>query len=244
MKKENREIVISMTDFHVPYNDIRCNDVSIKFAKLLQPKIIILHEVIDFYTLSRFDKDPKRKLQLQDDIDKTHEILKKIRLACPNSRIIMVQSNHDRRFEKYLNSKAEELSQLRVLKFEKLLGLKELNIEYRESFEFRGVLFKHGSVVRRYSGYSAKAEFDREGMSTVTGHTHRLGMSFRRLRGGEFVSIESGCQCELNPEYIEGTADWQQGVSIIAFEKNKKHFYPTVVPVVNYEIMWGKTTIK
>lgn len=243
MKEEKREIILSMTDFHVPYNDEKCNEVSFKFAKLINPKIIIIHEVIDFYSLSRFDKDPKRKLELQEDIDKTIKLLKKLRHYCPNTRIIMLESNHDKRLTKFLNSKAEELSYLRCLKFEELLKLNELNIEYKKSFEFRGVLFKHGDIVRKYSGYTAKAEFDKEGLSTATGHTHRLSSVFRTLRGGKYVSMESGCQCDLNPDYIEGTADWQQGCAIIAFQKGKKHFYPTVVPIISHKIMWGSKTI-
>lgn len=243
IRKEKRELIVSLTDFHVPYNSKEVNEVSFAFCKLVQPHIIIIHEVMDFYQLSKFDRDPKRKLELQDDLDKSVTLLRRLRQYCPDTRIIMLESNHDRRLKKYLAVRAEELAYLRCLDLKELLHLPELKIEYRKSFVFRGVLFKHGEIVRKFASYTAKNEFEKEGMSIVSGHSHRLGTHFRRLRGGEYVAMESGCQCDLNPDYIDGTADWQNGLSVVGFKHNSKHFYPTVVPIIDGQILWGSKTI-
>jgi len=77
---------------------------------------------------------------------------------------------------KYLRSKAEELSDLRCMKLKELLELDKFNIEFKKTFTFRKVLFKHGNIVRQHSSYSAKAEMDKEGTSGASGHTHRLGI--------------------------------------------------------------------
>ena len=244
MRKEERDMILTLSDFHVPFNNPKVNEVSFRFARLLKPKIIIIHEVIDFYSLSKFDKDPKRKLELQDDIDAAVGLLKKLRKYCPTTMIVMLKSNHDKRLQKFLNSKAEELSYLRVLQFKSLLKLQELNIEYRDNLIFRGVLFKHGDIVRKFSGYSAKGEFDKEGMSSATGHVHRLALTYRTLRGGKYMSMECGCQCDLKPDYIEGTADWQNGCGIVSFKRNSDRFYATPILVVDGKIMWGSRTIE
>jgi len=192
--------------------------------------------------LSRFDKDPNRKLKLQDDLDIAISIMTKIRSMFPDIKIVMVQGNHDKRWQKYLNNHAEELCYLDVLQIEKLLKLNELKIEYKGNYVFRNVLFKHGNIVRKYSGYTARAELDKEGMSGCSGHTHRLSAHFKTLRGGKYVWLETGCLCDLHPEYIEGTANWQQGVGGFMFKRGSKHFYPFLVPIVDNEIIWGNKT--
>lgn len=220
----------------------RVVNLQIAFCREEQPEIIVLHELHDFYAISRYDKDPARAHNLQEEIDIVNQYLRKLRKYCPNSRMILLNSNHLDRLRKYLWSKAPELNSLRALKIEKLLELDKLNIEYREHFLYKKVLFKHGNVVRKFSGYSARGEFEKEGTSGCSGHTHRLGVYFHRLRGGEYAWVESGCACRLDAEYIEGIANWQHGFSVFAFDKNSNHFYPSAVPIINYRLDWGGKT--
>jgi len=236
------EIILKMSDIHVPYHDEKALNVTLKLAKHIQPKILILDEVVDFYSISKYNKDPNRKMALQDDLDLAHEIRTKIRKTLPKTKIIELESNHNKRLEKYLNSRAEELKNLRCLKIEKLMRLSELDISYKEDFIFRDVLFKHGDKIRPDSSYTAKAEFLQEGMSGASGHTHRLGMHFKTQRGGKYVWLEGGCLCQTTDiEFIEGTANWQQGVCMFMFKNNSKYFQPKVVPIIDYEILWGKS---
>lgn len=243
IRKHNRDVILRMGDFHIPYQDDSAVEVALKFAEFLQPKILVLDEMIDFYSVSKYNKDPDRKLDMQSDIDDTVELLTRIRKAVPRTEIVMVKSNHDERLRKYLYSKAEELSKLKCLQFENLLELDRFGISYEPDYLYRKVLFKHGNVVRKDSSYTAKAEFYKEGTSGVSGHTHRLGVYYKSLRGGKYVWLEGGCLCDCEDvEYVEGTANWQQGVAVVAFKKNSSHFYPTVVPIINYTILWGKRT--
>jgi len=240
------ERILKLSDFHVPFHDKKTIAVALKFAKKVNPKILIIDELMDFYSISKFNKDPKRKLSLQKDLNTSKGLLQMIRKTLPNARIIMVESNHDKRLKKYLRSTAEELSDLDCLKLEELLGLDDFNIEYKKMFIFRKVLFKHGSIVRQHSAYSAKAEMDKEGTSGVSGHTHRLSMYFKTLRGGKYVWIEGGCLCSVKcgEEYVDGTANWQQGLSMFTFKDGKRRFHPEVIPIVDREILWGGESFK
>lgn len=241
--KEEREIVLRVGDVHYPYHDKRAVNLAFKFAQFLQPKVIILDEWIDFYALSKYNKDPSRKNDLQKDIDGTCVLLTWLRNMCPNTIMIMVESNHDKRLRTYLRTRAEELDNLRCLQFPELLRLNELNIEYRKSFIYKSFLWKHGSIIRKHSGMTAKGELEKEGMSGCSGHSHRLSLFFKTLRGGKFVWVESGCLCDTEDvEYIDGTADWLQGMSLVSFKKDSEHYYPAVVPIIDYEILWGKRT--
>ena len=242
IKKVQLDTIVNLPDWHYPYHHKKALPLSFEITKTLKPGTIVIHECIDFYSLSRFDKDPQRKLQLQDDLDGTIEWMAKLRLMFPKQRIIMVESNHDKRLKKYLCSKAEELSQLRCLRMEELLCLEKLRIEYKQFFIFKNILFKHGSIVRKHSAYTAKGELEREGMSGGSGHTHRLGVHFKTLRGGKFVWIEGGCLCDpLKAEYIDGTADWQNAVTGFDSIKGKSRFYPFIIPIIGGKACFGKT---
>jgi len=236
LKTANRFNIVSLTDWHVPFEDGKAINAVFKFCKKIQPEIIIVHEIHDFYSLSRFDKDPSRINNLQDELDRANEYLAILRGICPKSRIILLNSNHLDRLRKYLWRQAVELSSLRSLKLSNLLELEKNNIEYGgDMFIYKKFLFKHGDIVRKFSSYTAKAEFDKEGMSGCSGHSHRLGKLYTTKRGGKYVWVESGCLCDLKPEYIMGVADWQHGFSLISFKGNS--FYATPIPILaDYDI--------
>jgi len=240
---EEREPVVSLNDFHIPFHDDQAIDVALKFVKHLNPYRIVIHELMDWYSLSRFDKDPNRKMDINKNKILAIEYLQKIRDRFPNTKIVMIQGNHDKRLTKFLRNRAEELHNLEELRLQSLLHLSELNIEYKEVYTFRNVLFKHGELVRKYSAYTARAELEKEGVSGCSGHTHRLGAHFKTLRGGGYVWLETGCLCDpKQAEYIEGTANWQQGLGGFIFKKNSKHFYPFLIPIIDGEIIWGNKT--
>jgi hypothetical protein len=234
---EGRFNIVSLGDWHVPFHDAKSLKGAFDWCKKVQPDILVLHELHDFYAISRFDKNPNRQASLQDEIDIVTGYLTELRGLCPASRMILLESNHSDRLRRYLWSKAPALACLRVLEIEGLLELQKNSIEYMEYFIHQKFLFKHGDVVSKESGMTARRELAREGMSGVSGHTHRLGAHYRRNRGGEYVWLENGCICDLNPEYIKGTADWQQGFSLVSFEsRTKKTFFATNVPLVNHEV--------
>jgi len=241
---KNRDVVMSLNDLHIPFQDDTAIKVAFKFAKYIDPKIVVLHEWLDFYSISKFDKDPERINDLQKDINEMRKYLNALSKMLPKARMIMVKGNHDARLEKFKRSKAPELHCLDVLKIQNLFGLADYNIEYRDDFTFQGVLCKHGSIIRKYSAYTAKGELVDEGVSGMSGHTHRLGMHFETNRGGKYVWLETGCLCDMNPEYIDGIPNWQQGLGMFCFQPNSKHFYPCIVPIIDHEIIWGSETFK
>lgn len=238
-KSLKKEKVVVLTDWHVPFEDAKIIELELEFCKNEQPDIIIFHELHDFYAVSKYDKDPKRALDLQLEIDVVNRWMQKFRAACPHTRFILLDSNHLDRLRRYIWNQAQGLGTLRALEIEKLLELDKFKIEFKETFTYKNVLFKHGDIVRKFSSYSAKGEFEKEGMSGSSGHTHRLGMYFHRVRGGEYVWVETGCGCNLNAEYIKGIANWQHGFAVFDFEKEGNYFYPCIVPIVNYKFMWG-----
>ena len=197
--------IIKLNDAHVPFDDKRAIQAAFEFCEKIQPNIIITDEWMDFYELSRFVKDPTKATgyTLHDARIKTWKWFKEINKICPNARRIHLNANHPKRLQKYLWRNAPELTGCPEFELENFMEFKEYNIEYVDYFTFRNFLFKHGNRIHKYSGYTSKNEFESEGMSGASGHSHRLGQHYRTLRGGEYTWIECGCLCDLNMEYME-----------------------------------------
>jgi len=241
VSKNKKEKVVVLSDWHVPFEDKKIIELELAFCKEEQPDIIIFHELHDFYPISSFEKNPERLDDLQREIDLVNVYLERFRKACPKSRFILLDSNHLDRLRKFIWKMAPAFNGVRALKIQNLLELSKFKVEFKKEFMYHSVLFKHGNIVRKFSSYTAKGEWEKEGTSGCSGHTHRLGIFFHTDRSGSHVWVETGCGCQLDAEYINGIANWQHGFAVFGFDKSG-HFYPTVVPIVNYRIDWGNKT--
>jgi len=211
--------IVSLTDAHIPFEDKAAIREAFDYCQDLQPNIIILHELHDFYSLSRFDKDPSRIDSLQSELDQVVGYLDELRGRCPASRIILLKSNHLDRLKRYLWSQAQALSSIRALEIPALLELRQFDIEYVDCFIYQGCLFKHGNLVSKDAGMTARREMQAEGMSGVSGHTHRLSIVYHRTREASRLWIENGCLCSMDAEYLDGRVpNWQHGFSIVQFD--------------------------
>jgi predicted phosphodiesterase len=217
--------VIFVGDTHAPFEDKRAVDLACQIITDEAPDILVhLGDLVDFYSISRFEKDPNRRLLLQDELEAAAYTLGQLDQAVSTkTRKILFRGNHEVRIDKYIHGHAPALAGLDRLKIPNLLGLKSLGWEYvKHDLElFPEFLIKHGEIVRQNAGYSARGEMDRAWMSGISGHTHRLALfSYmpRRAYLKEQQSpfwIENGCLCTLAPEYMEGNGNWQQGFTIL-----------------------------
>jgi len=208
---------VYLPDYHGTFGDKQAAECAVHFMRLHKPELVIIGgDVVDFYQLSRFDKNPERALDLQDDLDAGHDFCNLVRHHAKNASILALQGNHEARMTRWLWSRGAELLKLRGMNVPSLLRLSDLNIRYVESGvqQFRKLTFKHGTRVRSMSGVTAWAELESEGTSGVSGHTHRIGEVSRTNRGGTYKWVEAGCLCSLKPEYMPGQVpDWQQGLA-------------------------------
>ena len=237
VSKRNNEKVLFVSDIHAPFQDNRAIRAIISFGKWLKPdKVIFIGDVIDFYAVSKFNKDPVRAMRLQNEIDEAHSILKIFRWEFPNVGMIYLEGNHEARLKKYLWSKASELSGLRNMRLESLMGLDGLNIKYVSNgrMKYRNFIIKHGDIVRKHSAYTARGELESTGISGLSGHTHRLSAHYLSNEGGNYVWYEIGCLCKKNQEYMQGKSpNWQQGFAFGCFKKGSAKYNIHLVNIVN-----------
>lgn len=237
---------IVASDFHFPYQDDKAIEQLLVFIKDYKPNTAILNgDVLDFYCLSRFDKDPERIGSLQSELDQVSEFLKELRGVCKKStQIIYVLGNHEDRLRKYIWTH-NELAGLDNLKIERMIDIKTPNVKITKRFNLGELLFTHGSIVRKYSAYTANAELDKYQNSGASGHTHRLGSFFQSGYFGNREWHESGCMCRLDAVYLDSEPNWQQGFLVGLIEDspyaNKDEFaiYPVKINS-NYKVLFPK----
>lgn len=225
--------VMIVNDLHIPFQDIKTMFAVEKFWADFQPDLEIYPgDITDFYSISTFDKNPSRRFKFQDEIDMSHEWLFNRCEANPNARRIFIDGNHEDRIRRWLWKYGEDISGLRALEFDNLLGLKELGIErlpYMSVVDFLGYRIEHGSKtsqskafpinVSRYMAIST-------GSSGLCGHTHRFSTYAWTDASGSHSYIENGCLCRFNLEFAP-FPNWQQAFTFGIVKNNKIHIFPT-----------------
>jgi predicted phosphodiesterase len=234
--------MVFISDLHIPYEDKKAVKLVYKFLEDNKDSldvVILGGDIIDFYSLSKFNKDPRRALDIQKDLDKTFNFLSEIRRILPNATIIFIPGNHEQRLRKYKWSKCPELAYLRCLTPEKLFRLEELNIQWFEKrWKYKKLYFIHGSKLSTHSGGTAQKNRDNCGTNVIVGHSHRTGKSNKTNLGGNQGGWESGCLCRLDPEYMDDVADWQHGICVINYYKDKI-FYVHNIDIVKYSFIFN-----
>ena len=222
---------IIFNDLHVPNHDRRALNILLKVIHEVRPDIVTcLGDLVDCYTISRFNKDPNRKLTLGHEIIMARNILHEIAETTfqvaedYKTRLIFHGGNHEDRLRKYVWGRCPDLASLPELSWPTLLHLSRDGWEYvpyETPFKIGGLWHHHGDVIRQRSGYTARALLDKIGDNAICGHTHRLAHIHRTTWSSHIQGWENGCLCKLKADYITGTPDWQQGFSIVEYGARK-----------------------
>jgi hypothetical protein len=239
-------------DSHFPNQDDRVLAIVRQIAEVLAPNFLVhMGDLADAYELSKFDQNPERLNSLQTEINLGRIHLAHMRQASPASSFILLEGNHEDRLRRTLwnlKGSAQALAMLDVFRqsitWPTLFGLGELGITWvpydskqaKQKFLPKWIL-KHGNIVRKYSGYTARGEMEKYGRSGSSGHTHRLALHMRQDHNGNHCWVETGCTCSLEPEYMPDP-DWQQGCVVLSFEPATGAFQAEPVYIHNGLAVW------
>lgn len=244
------ELIVIANDFHVPFHDTKAVKLLEKFLADQKPDVFVINgDFLDMWDVSSFDRTPRFGEPLIEELRMGRTILERFRKILPKSKIIYLAGNHEHRVAKMVIRKAPELYGLPGLSVSEMLGLKDLNIIYKDiqkgasSFTdnwicLAGLYIGHWNKVNKHAGYTAKNLLDEKGVSLIQGHTHKYGISSRRyVDGREIMAIENFCLCELEPSYVSKPS-WSQGFSVVYGKKGvRPHAYP--IPFVDYKFFFG-----
>ena len=213
-----RKINDQMDSFH----DERAMDIALQITSWLEENdkvdtVINLGDFLDLPAQGRFEQEAAFAATTQDSIDRGHLFLQQQRAAAgPKAKIVLIEGNHDRRMEKFININAASAFGLRrantkglpVMSIPYLLRLDEIGVEYIDAYPAGAYWINdrlraiHGTKVRSNGSTAAAYTNDTPHISTVFGHVHRQELQSRTVfdRQGSIksVAISPGCLCRVD----------------------------------------------
>lgn len=200
-------------DCQVPFHDYGTLKAIENFMLDFEPTAIINNgDFLDFYHLSDFDKNPNRVKGsgLQDELDIGRTLLTRWGDQNPKAEKILIQGNHEDRLRRFI-WRNPGVSGLRDLDLARLLRVEDewRVLPYRSMVEYGSLLIEHGDVVRQHAAYTARTMCEKRGSSGIVGHTHRFGVFTKKDATDDFIYVENGCTCRLDPEYAP-YPNWSQ----------------------------------
>lgn len=238
-----------VSDQQSPFVDMRAVGLTYQVMKDFKPDtLFIVGDFTDCYAISDYPKETH--LSLKDELAASRKLLEeyvvKARESNPNVELIYLYGNHEDRMERFLMKHAEELAELeldgeRVNSLAHLLQLKKLGVKwqpYKSKYILHNASVEHGTFVSTKAGQTATKHVEHRGRSVIHGHTHRLGLVYRRVGDQQQFGMELGCLCKLDPLYSH-EPNWTQGFAVATYDKESKVLYPQLIPIVNYMCMYG-----
>jgi len=227
-------------DIHAPYHVKEALITALKYGKQDKVDTVILNgDIIDFYTLSRFEKDPRAR-DIKYEVDTVKSILRIIRSNFPDAKILFKSGNHDIRLERYLKVKAPELLGLEILNIRQLLELDKYGIECipdKNIIKIGLLNLVHGHEFGRSISSPvnpARGLYLRGKAMAMCSHFHRTSDHTEKSMEDDVISCWStGCLCELKPAYLP-INKWNHGFARVnSFENGEFEVY-------NKKIIKGK----
>jgi predicted phosphodiesterase len=228
-----------LSDIHIPYHSLSALSAGLDLIQSEKPDAILLNgDTIDFYGLSRFMKDP-RKRSVAHELQATRDFLDV--LSQFGAKIYFKIGNHEERYEHYLMRVAPELLGVREFELKHLLGLDARGIDLigdKRIMKANDLNIVHGHEFGQsiFSPVNiARGLFLRGKVTAMQGHNHQTSSHTESNMNGEITTTWSlGCLCELNPAYLP-INKWAHGFAIVDLNDNGKDFH-----VRNYRIHKGK----
>jgi hypothetical protein len=251
-----------MSDMHIPFHVKIALLAAVEYGKKNDVDYVFLNgDICDFYSLSKFDKNPTVS-KLRNELTDTRQFLIWLREQFPGLPIYYKLGNHDEWFERYLWGKAGELVGVPAIQLPHILTNDFSNLERICATaepaklgpiweqEIDGITFigdqrfvmagdlpvLHGHELGKSFAppvNAARGAFLKSLNHVLIGHQHQKSEhSEKTLMGRIITTYSTGCLCGLTPPYAR-VNKWGHGCAII--EHLKKSFQ-----VDNRRIIDGK----
>lgn len=239
------ETHIFIPDIHYPFHDKKSLESVFYFVEAIQPDVITqLGDLVDFYHLSSYSKDPTRLSLLQIEVEMAREFWKRMNEICPDSKKFMKEGNHEHRLYTFL-CKNPALAVLEDLSLQKLLRLEENNVKFSSYqgdllFFNENLLVTHGDWTNKNAAYT---HIDRHGVNCVFGHTHRASTASKKNYGCDLVGVECGFLGDLDSDGFTfmgpKTGDWVQAICVGHYDSMTKKWNLELVRIKDHNIYYG-----
>ena len=231
--------VLVMSDVHLPYHDVPAISAAIEFAQNEDIDAILLNgDTLDFYTLSRFIRDPKAR-SFAHELLTFQLFIEALNQAFPSAKVYIKLGNHDERYQHYLWTKAGELDGVEEFELKNIIKKRAPEAEVigdKRIIKLGALHVLHGQEFGQsiFSPVNvARGLFLRGKVSAMQGHNHQTSEHTESNMNGEITTTYSvGCLCNLTPAYLP-INKWNHGFAIV--DINGQDFH-----VRNYRIHKGQ----
>jgi len=217
--------VLILSDLHIPYHHLPAIEVALDYGINKGVDTIYINgDLIDFYKISRWAKDPTRR-GIQDEIDMTRRFLEG--LSGLGLKVFWKMGNHEDRWNNYFLQNAPELYGINAIQLPSVFALDELNIELidhkRVQLGSLNVIHGHEFGQSFFNPVNpARGLFLRAKTSTIAGHNHQTSAHHENnINGKQTACFSTGCLCDLEPEYMPmAYTKWNHGAAVVDLEEN------------------------
>lgn len=222
--------LLFVTDTHFGQHDEQACDTFLRVAEKV-PHDILIHggDALECHGLSRYGKDPNHifKHSLKNERRYWYDFAEQLNNVSQAHKFI-IDGNHVHRYFEWLRQNPSVMA-LEEFQLDNILYLEEFGYEPMvnsiyfdctgsSDFPNPSLLFHHGSVSRKHSGSSSRIESENRGfINSISGHVHRLSVSYRRTMSGQIVSAEGGTLRTLQPDWMD-FPDWAHGCLQIDYD--------------------------
>lgn len=237
IKGHKKGLIIN--DIHIPYHSIDALTAAISFAKKEKPDFIFLNgDIVDFYQLSYFMKDPRQR-RFSEELDMLSDFVGTLKKEF-KCKIYYKFGNHEERYDHYLYQKAHELKGVKEFELEEIVKRRCGDIEIirdKRIVSISGLPFIHGHEFGRavFSPVNAaRGLFLQSKHSAVKGDCHTTSEHTESDIYGKIMTTYSvGALCGLTPKWLP-LNKWNHGFAIIEIIDSKKYRFR------NYRIYKGE----
>lgn len=232
--------LLDLPDVHVPYHDERALSLALEFGDSYKPTHVLFSgDLADFFSVSKWEKDP-RKRDLASELVTARNVIGHVRGRYPDAQLIMIEGNHENRWDRYLTLKAPELFGVPEFQLPAVLHLDEFGVRLvrdMQPLQIAQLYVVHGhefrwaisNPVNPARGYYNKAK-----VCLIGHHLHQS--STHNEKGLDDVVIScwsTGCLCDLHPDYAP-INKWNHGFATVDLSKDG------MFEVHNYKLIQGR----
>lgn len=241
--KANKNILV-ISDLHIPYHNIDAVTLALNYGKNEKVDTIIINgDLLDFYFISRFHKDP-RKRSVKQEIDAARQFLQILRFHFKAANIYYLLGNHDVRYQMWLESKAVEMLGCEEFELGTILRLGELGIQIIDDktlIKAGKLIITHGHLIIRgvfAPVNAARGAYMRAKQSILIGHTHKISEHTETNMDQEITTTWSaGCLCELSPDYNPFANGYAHGFAHVKITDNEGNYSVKNLRIYNGKIL-------
>lgn len=216
-----------LSDIHLNFHDSQALEVALEHLEYQAPDtIILLGDVVDFYAISFFQRDPELR-NLVNEVKSLRQFLQHLRGRFPKARIIYKDGNHEERLQRYVWERIPEISALmthdgvRVFSMEFIANSSSVGVELvgdkRPILLGEHLHLLHGHEFRKPMTNPvnpARGLFLRTGCNAMCGDLHQTSQHTESGLAKTVSTYSIGCLCELHPAYMP-LNKWNHGFATV-----------------------------